>query len=268
VEPVSKEELESCPFCEGREDRTPPETFALADHDREPDTPGWQVRVVPNKYPAFEHHDVVVHTPRHARSLGELRPDEVALVARAWSARAEAARAEGYGYVQAVVNEGRDAGASLAHTHSQLVWLHHEPPIPAAERGAGGCAVCALLESDNGERLVLERDGVVMTCPYASRVRYELFVAPSSHEADAFDGGSLGTALELLAEGVRRIATLEGPIPLNAWLHTPPFGAEGHWHFELVPRLTIPASLELGAGVYITTLAPEQAAAQLRAAAA
>ena len=63
---------------------------------------------------------------------------------------------------------------------------------------------------------------------------------------------------------MRRIAALEGPIPLNAWLHTPPFGADGHWHLELVPRLTIPASLELGAGVYINTLAPEDAAARLR----
>ncbi|HUH21298.1 MAG TPA: hypothetical protein VLZ09_05455, partial [Gaiellaceae bacterium] len=81
--PPTEEELESCPFCEGREDRTPPEVLALAPDDREPDTPGWSVRVVPNKYPAFERQEVVVHSPQHRRSIAELGLEQLELVAEA-----------------------------------------------------------------------------------------------------------------------------------------------------------------------------------------
>ena len=87
MESPSQAELDSCPFCEGREERTPPETFAVADRPREPNAPGWRARVVPNKYPAFERHEVVVHTPRHARSIAELSGDELRAVSDAWAAR-------------------------------------------------------------------------------------------------------------------------------------------------------------------------------------
>src|SRR4029077_17336291 len=99
LEPPPPEELEQCPFCAGREDRTPPETLRLGDP--------WRVRVVPNLYPAFERQEVVVHTPEHLHSLDELGDDQVKLVAEAWRLRAAAARREGFAYVQALVNEGR-----------------------------------------------------------------------------------------------------------------------------------------------------------------
>ncbi len=229
-----------------------------------PNTPGWQVRVVPNKYPALDRHEVVIHSARHASSVGDLRGDELELVARAWRERARAASAAGFKYVQAVLNEGRDAGASLPHSHSQLLPLPCEPPLVAAERDADGCAVCSLLRLDTPERLVIEEDRLVVTCPYAGRTAYELLIAPRAHEGDGF-GNDLPGALRLLGEVVRRLHVVTGSVPLNAWLHTAPFGMEGHWHIEVVPRLTIPASLELGAGVYVNTLAPEEAAKILRA---
>ena len=210
------------------------------------------------------HHEVVVHTPRHARTLAELESAELERIAEAWSARTRAAREAGFGYVQAVVNEGRDAGASLPHSHSQLVWLKDEPPIVADERAAGECAVCDLLDGDARERLVGERAGLLLVCPYAGRVRHEMLLAPRDHESDAFASASLPAALVLLGEAVRRLAAVEGPSPLNAWVHTAAPRQDGHWHIELVPRLTIPASLELGAGIYINTLAPEEAAERLR----
>src|SRR4029453_2352898 len=120
--PPTEEELESCPFCEGRENRTPPEVLALAPGEREPDTPGWSVRVVPNKYPAFERQEVVVHSPQHRRSIAELGAEQLELVAEAWRLRAAAAESQGK-TMFACVNEGRAAGASLLHSHSQLVWL-------------------------------------------------------------------------------------------------------------------------------------------------
>jgi UDPglucose--hexose-1-phosphate uridylyltransferase len=261
MEPVSGAELESCPFCEGREGRTPPETFALAAGEREPDTPGWQVRVVPNKYPAFERHEVVIHTPRHARSIAELDDEELDRVAAAWRARDSDAVHRRFRYTQAVINEGRDAGASLAHSHSQLVPFRDPPPLVEAERWETLEQLIAE-ELAEGERVVLERDGIVAFCPASARSAYELLVAPIRVEEEAFVSNSLAPALSLLAEGIRRLAAVEGPVPLNVWLHD-----VGHWHLELVPRLTIPASLELGAGVYINTLAPEEAATRLRAAA-
>ena len=258
---ATQEELDTCPFCEGREKQTPPETFALAPAGREPDTPGWSVRVVPNKYPAFEHHEVVVHTPRHARSFGELTHDEAAAVARAWLARAGAARSGGFAHLQAVVNEGKEAGGSLAHSHSQLVWLAEAPPLVRQEESAG-CAVCTVLA---GATRIGDAGGIVLAAPHAARGPYELFIAPTDHEGDAFaDAGGLSDALALLADGIRRLGRLEGPVPLNAWLHTAPFGAGGHWHIEVLPRFSIIASLELGAGIYINSLAPEEAAARLR----
>jgi UDPglucose--hexose-1-phosphate uridylyltransferase len=259
IEPVTDVELESCPFCERREDRTPPEVLALPAEGREPNTPGWSVRVVPNKYPAFERQEVVVHAPQHVRSLAELGPEQLELVALAWRLRAAAARAAGK-TLFAGVNEGRAAGASLPHSHSQLVWLDGEPPASRAERG-DGCRLCDYLEQERAEgtRIVEERRGLVLLCPYASRSPYECLVAPLSHEADGFDSPLLGPALGLAAEALRRLAAAEGQRPANLWLHE-----SGHWHLELLPRLTVLASVELGAGHYINTLAPERAAETLR----
>ena len=215
--------------------------------------------MVPNKYPAFERQEVVIHSPRHRRSIAELGAQQLELVAEAWRLRAAAAESEGK-TIFACVNEGRAAGASLLHSHSQLVWLGEEPPVPRAERGEP-CRLCEALklERDEGTRIVDERDGLVLLCPYASRSAYECLIAPVEHEEHAFPSPLLGAALELAAEALRRLTAVEGQRPMNLWLHE-----AGHWHLELLPRLSVIASLELGAGHYINTLAPEQAAATLR----
>jgi UDPglucose--hexose-1-phosphate uridylyltransferase len=251
-----------CPFCEGHEDRTPPETFAVAEEARAPDSPGWLVRVVPNLYPAFERQEVVVHSPRHVLSIADLEERELAAVAKAWSSRAWAGREDGLGYLHAFMNEGRDAGASLAHSHSQLAWLPERPPAVTAEEDEATCRVCDWLDSELGEerRLVVERDEAVVLAAYAGRLPYECLLAPREHPAgSAFDSELLTPALSLLAEVAQRIHRLEGRVPLNAWLHDGP-----HWHLELLPRISVLAGLELGAGVYVNTLAPEEAAGRLR----
>ena len=248
----------------GREDRTPPETFAVRPGGGEPNTPGWTVRVVPNLYPVFEHHEVVVSTPRHVRSFAELTADEVGEVATAWRERSRAAREAGFPYVHALLNEGREAGASLPHTHTQLAWFEVAPPAVEAETG-DDCAVCGHIEAEvaSGERLVLERDGLAVLAAYGGRLPYELLIAPIAHtDGSAFESDLLAPALGLLAESLRRIHALEGPAPLNAWLHD-----RGHWHIEVLPRLTVFAGIELGAVIYVNSLAPEAAAAALRDAA-
>lgn len=274
-----------CPFCEGRETATPPETFAIAPPGRPADTPGWRVRVVPNKFPAFgpwpRHGDrgdglftrraavgrqeVVVHSPRHVRTLGDLGVRELELVADAWQARAAAAAEAGFSYVHALVNEGAGGGASLAHSHSQLVWLEEEPPFVRVERelaeAADECLLCRVLAEERVQRMrvVDERDGILLLCPFAGRQPYEMLAAPLECEQGPFASPSLAAALVLAAEGVRRLRVAEGPVPLNLWLH-----AGGHWHLEILPRFGVLAGIELGAGYFVNTMAPESAAGILR----
>ena len=264
-------EAEKCPFCEGREQETPPELLALgAAKEREPDSPGWRVRVVPNLYPAFERQQVVVHAPTHARSLTDVSDEQLALVAEAWAETAERAWAEGFDHLLAVINEGRASGASLPHSHSQLVWLKQAPPEVALEAPRlrhDGCALCALLRDiDPALRLSERKLGdstVSLAVAPTGRAPYEMLIAPREHEPDAFGNSELlGVALALAAEGARRLNAVEGASPFNIWLHN--FQADGHWHLELVPRLNIYAGLELGGGIFINTLLPEVAAARLR----
>ncbi len=274
-----------CPFCEGRESSTPPETFALGPPGRPPDTPGWRIRVVPNKFPAFGpwaregdradglfarraavgRQEVVIHSPRHVRTIAELGSRQLELVAEAWQVRVAAAREAGFAYVHALVNEGAGAGASLAHSHSQLVWLEEEPPLVAQEReeqqAAESCVLCRVLAEERGLRIrvVEERADIVLLCPFAGRQPYELLAAPIGCEEDPFTSPRLADALALVAEGVRRLRVAEGPVPLNIWLH-----AGGHWHVEVMPRFGVFAGVELGSGYFVNTMAPESAAGVLR----
>ena len=213
---------------------TPPQTLVL------PEQGDWKVRVVPNLYPALERQEVVVHSRRHIRSIAEATDDELELVAEAWRRRA----ADERGYVFPLLNEGREAGASLAHSHSQLVWLPEPPTLrvrPKAET-------------------VFEPDGLTVACPWASRVAYETVIGPTEPEADPLESAHLAPALNLLADVVRRLQRLEGQVPLNAWLEQGP----SDWRLVLFPRLNILAGLELGAGIFVNTVPPEEAAVRLR----
>jgi len=256
IEDPTPDELDTCPFCEGREDQTPPETDAVTDDPgRKPDTPGWRVRVVPNLYPAVERQEVVIHSPEHIRTFAELDDAQLERIAATWRRRFERAEGEGFGYVHALVNEGRFAGASLPHSHSQLVWLREPPPAVLTERD-GDCALCSLLDRD--ELRIGGRGKIVTLVHPFGRAPYELLIAGRSH-APTPGVPDLAVALEQLRDAIRGLRALEGPVPWNAWLH---HGA--HWHLEVVPRLTVFAGLELGAGIYVNVVEPERAAAALR----
>jgi UDPglucose--hexose-1-phosphate uridylyltransferase len=201
----------------------------------------------------------VVHTPRHVRSVAELTPDELGAVASTWHERLAAARDAGFTHPFLFLNEGRAAGASLAHSHSQVAWLRDAPAEVAAEAPnlrEGSCALCALLGDDSLE-IAVAGDLSLRAAP-AGRAPYELLFAPGAHEQRPGKDG-LHRALTLLRQATRSLQDVEGPVPLNAWLH-----AGAHWHVEVVPRLTVLAGLELGAGVYVNPLSPEVAAARLR----
>ena len=199
---------------------------------------------MPNLYPALERQEVVIHGPAHNHSLAELDDTTLDLIAQAWQRRAH----DTMGTVFTFINEGHGAGSSLPHSHSQLAWLPTVPPGILAERGLPPIEP------------ILEREGLVAGCPTASRVPYEIQIAPERSEPEGLRSDLLGAALRLLAELVRRLQTIHGPdLEFNAWLH------DGlHSHLELMPRTTRIAGLELGAGVWINPVAPEDAAAALR----
>jgi UDPglucose--hexose-1-phosphate uridylyltransferase len=226
---VTAEELERCPFCRGREDQTPPETLRIG----EP----WRIRVVPNLYPAFERQEVVIHSPDHVRSFADLDDDQVALIAEAWTKRIN----DVGGQALALINEGRLAGASLPHSHSQLVWT--EAPTEALEH------LPALLEP----HALARRGGVVAAVHPVGAGPYECLVAPVAGDGELADG------LVLLRDLTRRLRAAEGARPWNAWLHPGP-----PWHLHFMPRLTALAGIELGAGVYVNVTPPELAAERLR----
>jgi UDPglucose--hexose-1-phosphate uridylyltransferase len=224
---------------------TPPQTLVLPETAPggagPPGNGGWRVRVVPNLYPALERQEVVIHAPEHVRSIAELADDQLDLVAEAWQRRRAA---HPNGYLHALINEGRDAGASLPHSHSQLAWLPSGPPREPARDGEG----------------VLSQDGIVAWSPRVARLPYETAVAPEQTEPDGLTSNYLAPALRVLADLVRRLRKLEGAVPLNAWLHN----HESGWRLVLLPRLSIIAGLELGGCVWINTLPPEDAADRLR----
>jgi UDPglucose--hexose-1-phosphate uridylyltransferase len=202
------------------------------------------VRVVPNLFPALDRQEVAVHVPRHARSIGELESEELDLVAEAWQRRRTAVP---NGYLHALVNEGREAGSSLPHTHSQLVWLADPPPETQHRVDRKHWVV------------VQELGGVVLACPNASRLPYECVIAPVEPRTAAFADDLLAPALRALGEAVRRLRAVVGQVPLNAWLHD-----SEDWHLELLPRLSVLAGLELGAGIYLNPVPPVEAADSLR----
>ena len=208
---------------------TPPQTLVL------PEEGDWTVRVVPNLYPALDRQEVVVHSRRHVRSLAELEDEELDLVAEAWQRRAH----DEPGNVFALVNEGREAGQAAA-----LPLAAHVAAGPAPERAR-----------PRGDAF-LGHDGLVALCPWASRLPYETVIAPADPEPDGLRSPLLPPALRLLGELVRRLRVLEGPVPLNAWLEH----GGGEWRLVLLPRLTVLAGLELGAGIFVNTLPPEEAA--------
>jgi UDPglucose--hexose-1-phosphate uridylyltransferase len=294
VEPPPPIDAESDPFLEGHEDRTPPELYAVRPGGGAPDTPGWTVRVVPNLYPALgpapeeelpRHanpdlffakpavgaHEVIVNSPRPVTTLSELTADELAAAVDVWRERMRAH--DGASYVHLIVNERREAGASLPHTHAQLYALDFVPAAIARERerfGAygtrtmGGNMLADLVQEEvrMRERLVAYDAEAVLLAPFASRVPYQLMIAPRAARARFEDDGPTGA--RLLHDALQRLSRLLGASPpLNLWVRTAPVGS---WRIDVFPRLTHLAGLELGAGVNLNIVSPERAAAELRAA--
>lgn len=258
------DDARDCPFCEGHEALTPPEVDAFAAHERAPDTPGWTIRVVPNKYPALPGHEVVVHGPSHTVAVVDTVPGVLEQALRMWGRRREVHRALGAAVLLAGINEGAGAGASLPHSHSQLVPFAEAPPdqVRRGEAFATGCPLCELLAEPDGH-VVADADALRALCPPWSRLPYELLVVPEQHAPEVGDHEALARAVRTLATMLRDLFGAE--LSWNAMLHEAPLTGGGwHWHMELTPRLTVWGLIELGAGVWVNVVDPLDAAATLR----
>lgn len=283
------------PFAAGHEDRTPPELQTV------PANGDWRVRVVPNMYPALElgapeelgdplalgrgepnlfaaqpalgAHEVIVNAPDPVTSLAELEPGQVEAAMSVWRERMRA-HADA-AYVHVIVNEGKEAGASLLHTHAQLYALPFVPAQVARERERftaysdrtqGRNLLADLLQEEvrRRDRIVAIDEEAVALCPFAARVPFHMQIVPRRPAPRFSDDGALGG--RLLHQLLTRLRAALGSLPpLNLWVCTAPRDAHRfHWRIEILPRLAQLAGLEIGAGVHLNVQAPEDAARLLR----
>jgi len=289
----------TCPFCAGAEEMTPHEILAYRDRGTKADEKGWRVRVVPNKYPALQiegdlakrgdgiydkmngigAHEVIIECPFHEVSMANLTEDNIRDVLWVYRDRLVDLKKDPrlvYGMV--FKNVGAAAGASLEHSHSQLI-VTPIVPINVWEEmnGAleffnyrGRCIYCDMVhqELDDVKRIVLETKSFVAFCPFASRFPFETWLLPKSHNShyeniQKTEVDELGTVLKTIL--LKLEVALDQP-SYNYIIHTGPLDTpllpHYHWHLEIIPRLTRVAGFEWGTGFYINPVPPE-AAAQL-----
>jgi len=300
-----------CPFCHGNEHMTPPEIHALRPDGGHPNSPDWSVRVVPNKYPAlgvdkplekkgvgmydtmtaFGAHEVVIETPEHDKSIDQLSLQHLTRVMGIYQDRiTDLQQDKRFRYVLLFRNEGKEAGATLPHPHSQIIATPITPKrvkeeLMGAEayfKAKERCVFCDMIsfERESGERIVYENDHFISFCPYASRFPFETWILPKTHQlhfhASRENISDLAQAFKATMQKLQ--VALNRP-QYNFTLHTAPnlFPRRGywytihedyHWHFEIMPRLTRTAGFEWGTGFYINPTAPEVAASYLREAGA
>jgi UDPglucose--hexose-1-phosphate uridylyltransferase len=297
---------DTCPICPGHEFDTPNEVYAVREPGSPRDGPGWHLRVVPNKFPAvcsrsdtpphsvstdgffesvtgFGLHEVVIESDGHHTDPTRLTDDEFRQVLVAYRERVIVhARNPDLVYSTVFKNVGAEAGASLAHLHSQIVATPIVPDAIRAELEAadeyymreGRCVFCTLVENERRHRVrvVAETERFVVLSPFAPRFAYELWVLPLAHDS-RYEVASDADLLELAGLMRRTLGAIDAVLDqpaYNLFLHTGPLRAANlpyfHWHFEITPRTVRAAGFEWGSGCFINAMPPEQAAAELRAA--
>jgi UDPglucose--hexose-1-phosphate uridylyltransferase len=297
----------ACPFCRGQEHRTPPATFELTDEHHQWRTrvvPNMFPAVVPEEFNAglvtqfsldatkppvntttfvtsTGVHEVIIETPAHINCMSSLSIHEVRDVLVTYAGRLRQVRGTvGLRYGLIFKNQGARAGASLAHLHSQLIALPETPPAVAAEfaRAAsaaqdfGTCAYCRMADTErkSAERCVVDRDGFIAFCPFASIQPFETWLLPVEHAASFEDlqPDNLVRLANILVDVLRRVEAVAPEAAYNMLLRTAPWQPAGqtwcHWRIEILPRASALAGFELASGVFINPLAPERAASKLR----
>ena len=293
--------VKSCPFCPGNESATPPEVLAYRDSCTKPNEPGWSLRVIPNKYPALRiegsldrmgegvydkmngigAHEVIIESPDHYGRLATMLPEQFEDTIWAYRDRIiDLKRDKRFKYILIFKNQGAQAGASLEHTHTQLIALPIVPQMVNEElegakryyRYKERCIFCDIVhqELSDGSRVVSANDYFVALEPFAPRFPFETWILPRQHDSHFEDirKNEAETLALIFSDTLQRIMKSLNWPPYNFMLHTSPFddivSDYYHWHFEIIPKSTKVAGFEWGSGFFINHTAPEEAAAFLR----
>lgn len=290
-----------CPFCEGNEEHTPPEILAYRTNGSERNKSGWTLRIVPNKYPALQiegelsregegmfdkmngigAHEVIVETPQHDVSLADMTHEQITNLFWAYRDRVlDLKRDSRFRYILLFRNQGEPAGATMEHSHSQLIALPIVP-IQVTEEMNGcqayfsykeRCVYCDIItqERDEGHRIIDENPDFIVVSPFAPRFSFETWILPRQHgaffeHAQKREYENLAKIFKTLLIKMNRV--LDSP-PYNMIIHSSPFSEKTeeyyHWHMEVIPKLTKVAGFEWGTGFYINPTSPEEAARFLR----
>lgn len=292
-----------CPFCPGNEHMTPDAIFAIPASGAPPQGT-WAVRVIPNKFPALVppepgadrgrkrrglylemcgcgEHEVVIEVPDHSKTIATMSEEEVTAVVRTYRARFLALDRSDWNQLIIIFrNQGKRAGTSLEHPHSQIIGTPVVPDeirrrLEEAQRyydDHGTCVYCDILHHELAEqsRLVCSNAGFVVLCPFASAVPYEMWILPRRHASSfgVLTEDEAALLARLLKEALLRLHGLLGNPDYNYVVRSAPHHSAGephfHWYLEIRPRLTTRAGFEIGSGMNINIAAPEGAAEQLR----
>jgi UDPglucose--hexose-1-phosphate uridylyltransferase len=293
-----------CPFCYGNETKTPPEIIAYRSDGSTRNAPGWSLRVVPNKFPAlgiegglnrqgeglFDKmnglgaHEVIIETPDHQKTIAMLPERQIEDVLWAYRDRIlDLKKDRRFKYIMIFKNHGEAAGASLEHTHSQLIAL---PVVPKRVReevdGAREyfnfkerCIFCDIIrqESESGVRVIADSPEFIAVAPFAPRFPFEIWIVPRIHQS-AFEDSQKQEFEQLAAMLKDMLTRLDKVLDYPAYnyiIHTSPSpetpNEHYHWHLEIMPKLTKVAGFEWGTGFHINPTPPEESAKFLRAAA-
>jgi len=291
----------TCPFCPGNESSTPPEILALREDGTKPDTPGWRVRAISNKFPALKiegdlrregvgifdkmngigAHEVIIEMPNHDQELEELPVSQFAEVIWVYRERVlDLQKDSRFRYILLFKNKGVAAGASLSHSHSQLIATPVVPKRVIEELDGAQryyeykerCIFCDIIrqELDDGTRVVTENDSFVALEPFAPRFPFETWILPKNHESrfPRITDDDINPFAAIMKDSLQRIEGVLGNPPYNFMVHTAPHANHHelayHWHVEIIPKLTRVAGFEWGTGFYINPTPPEYAAQYLR----
>lgn len=293
-----------CPFCYGNESKTPPEIIAYRGDGSTRNSPGWSLRVVPNKFPALGiegslnrqgeglydkmsgigAHEVVIETPDHQKTLATLSTRQIEDVLWAYRDRIiDLKKDRRFKYIMIFKNHGESAGASLEHTHSQLIAL---PVVPKRVReetdGAREyfnfrerCIFCDIIrqETESGIRVIADTPAFIAVAPFAPRFPFEIWIMPRVHQS-AFEDSQKQEFEQLaviLKDMLMRLDKVLDYPAYNYIIHTSPIpetpNEHYHWHLEIMPKLTKIAGFEWGTGFHINPTPPEESAKFLREAA-
>ncbi len=288
-----------CAFCNGNEHTTPPEIIAVRPDSSKPNTPGWSIRVVPNKFPALRiepqlnktseglfkkmggvgAHEVIIESPEHNVTLSTIPLKSVEDTLWTFYRRITDLKKDNrLKYVLIFKNEGDVAGATLEHTHSQLIALPIVPKLVEEEvsnslkyyKKTGHCIFCDIIrqEKENMVRVISENEHYIALAPFAPRSPFETWILPKKHESSFAPNGTFSLLAQILQKTLKQIDRILNLPPYNMMIHISPFKDElndyYHWHIEIKPKLTKIAGFEWGSGFYINPTPPEEAAKFMR----